>query len=46
MLFGVVLTYAAFKSAIMTFTICLAKQLGSSTVRINAVNAALVSTPG
>lgn len=38
--------YAASKSAIMTFTTCLAKELGSSNVRINVVNAALVSTPG
>ncbi len=38
--------YAASKSAIMTFTTCLAKEVGSSGVRINVVNAALVSTPG
>ena len=38
--------YAASKSAIMTFTTCLAKEVGSSSVRINVVNAALVSTPG
>jgi NAD(P)-dependent dehydrogenase (short-subunit alcohol dehydrogenase family) len=38
--------YAASKSAIMTFTTCLAKEVGSSRVRINVVNAALVSTPG
>jgi 3-oxoacyl-[acyl-carrier protein] reductase len=38
--------YAASKSAIMTFATCLAKEVGSSCVRINVVNAALVSTPG
>jgi 3-oxoacyl-[acyl-carrier protein] reductase len=38
--------YAASKSAIMTFATCLAKEVGSSGVRINVVNAALVSTPG
>ena len=38
--------YAASKSAIMTFATCLAKEVGSSRVRINVVNAALVSTPG
>jgi NAD(P)-dependent dehydrogenase (short-subunit alcohol dehydrogenase family) len=38
--------YAASKSAIMTFATCLAKEVGSSSVRINVVNAALVSTPG
>ncbi len=38
--------YAASKSAIMTFATCLAKEVGSSNVRINVVNAALVSTPG
>jgi len=38
--------YAASKSAIMTFTTSLAKEVGSSSVRINVVNAALVSTPG
>ncbi len=38
--------YAAAKSAIMTFATCLAKEVGSSRVRINVVNAALVSTPG
>ena len=38
--------YAASKSAIMTFSTCLAKEVGSSRVRINVVNAALVSTPG
>ncbi|MBN2098656.1 MAG: SDR family oxidoreductase [Dehalococcoidia bacterium] len=37
--------YAASKSAIMTFATCLAKEVGSSRVRINVVNAALVSTP-
>lgn len=38
--------YAASKSAIMTFATCLAKEVGPSRVRINVVNAALVSTPG
>jgi len=38
--------YAASKSAIMTFATCLAKEVGPSSVRINVVNAALVSTPG
>jgi len=38
--------YAASKAAIMTFATCLAKEVGSSDVRINVVNAALVSTPG
>jgi len=38
--------YAASKAAIMTFTTCLAKEVGASGVRINVVNAALVSTPG
>jgi NAD(P)-dependent dehydrogenase (short-subunit alcohol dehydrogenase family) len=38
--------YAASKSAIMTFATCLAKEVGSSSVRVNVVNAALVSTPG
>ncbi len=38
--------YAASKAAIMTFTTCLAKEIGSYGVRINVVNAALVSTPG
>ncbi|MDM7998473.1 MAG: SDR family oxidoreductase [Dehalococcoidia bacterium] len=38
--------YAASKAAIMTFATCLAKEVGSSGVRINVVNAALVSTPG
>jgi 3-oxoacyl-[acyl-carrier protein] reductase len=38
--------YAASKAAIMTFTTSVAKELGSSNVRINVVNAALVSTPG
>lgn len=37
--------YAASKSAIMTFATCLAKEVGSYRVRINVVNAALVSTP-
>ena len=38
--------YAASKAAIMTFTTSLAKEIGSAGVRINVVNAALVSTPG
>lgn len=38
--------YAASKAAIMTFATCLAKEVGSSRIRINVVNAALVSTPG
>jgi len=38
--------YAASKSAIMTFATCLAKEVGSSKVRINVVTPALVSTPG
>jgi len=38
--------YAASKAAIMTFASCLSKEVGSSDVRINVVNAALVSTPG